>query len=127
MIYIILIAHFIADFLFQSDKMSKGKSEQVETLFYHTFIYSCVFVGIFMIGMYFTTTCFGQGWTETASFAAVIWFLVFLPHTIIDGFSSQLTKYFYKKEKRHWFFVTIGADQLLHYACLFWLYQIITL
>ena len=50
-IFTILIVHFVADFIFQTDKQAKGKSKNWSDLLGHTSIYSLVWL-IIPISMY---------------------------------------------------------------------------
>jgi hypothetical protein len=42
-----------------------------------------------------------------------------LLHFATDFVSSRVAGNFWKNEQRHWFFVTIGADQAVHMISLF--------
>lgn len=95
-ILILIWIHFIADFLFQSDEMALNKSINIFWLTFHGLVYGLPFIFF--------------GWKFTI--------LTSLFHIAIDLITSQLTSYFYKKEKRHWFFVIIGFDQAIHITCL---------
>lgn len=95
---VLLTVHFVADFLLQSDWMAINKSTSWVALGVHVAIYSACFLP--------------WGW----QFAA----LTFLLHFVQDALTSRLTSYLWRSEQRHWFFVAIGFDQLLHaYALAF--------
>ena len=91
----LLVLHFIGDFLFQSDWMAINKSKEIDVLFYHCLVYSILFLG----------------------FGIKFWFLTLLTHFITDFFTSKLNAYLFTRS-RHWFFVAIGFDQLIHYITL---------
>lgn len=95
-ILIVIWLHFLADFIMQSNKMALNKSSSFKYLGLHGLVYSIPF-------LYFGFT-----------FAIITGIL----HFIIDGITSRITSYFWKKENRHWFFVTIGFDQAVHMSCL---------
>jgi hypothetical protein len=97
---ILVWMHFVCDFLLQTDKIASSKSSSNRALSLHVTIYSAPFL-VF-------------GW----KFAAVTWVL----HFVTDYFSSRIASWFYKREQRHWFFVTIGVDQALHMTALFTAY-----
>lgn len=94
----ILFAHFIGDFILQSDEMAINKSKDNKVLLEHA--------GIYMLPFY--PLCFIFD-------VSIVWIIVnsFL-HYVVDWGSSKLTSKLYQEHKRHWFFVTIGADQLIH-------------
>lgn len=89
--------HFFADFILQTDSIALNKSEFVSILIFHVSLYVLPFAFIW-------------GW----KYAAVNW----IGHFMTDYFSSKLTPYLWKKEKRHWFFVIIGLDQVIHLTTL---------
>lgn len=93
--------HFVGDFLLQSDAVAKGKSASVKTLAWHVLLYTVCFVG------------YGP-WFCLVTYAL---------HFLTDFVSSRLTSHFWAQEKRHWFFVTIGADQALHLTALVLTYE----
>lgn len=100
MLLVLVWMHFFCDFILQSDKVAIAKSTDNKILALHVTIYSTPFL-IF-------------GWR----FAAITWIL----HFVTDYISSRIASRFYKRDKRHWFFVTIGVDQALHVTALFGAY-----
>lgn len=94
---LVLMTHFVGDFLLQSDWMATNKSRDWRALLWHTTVYSVCFVPFYGVG-----------------FALVTWCL----HTVVDAGTSRATSALWTHGERHWFFVVIGADQLIHAACL---------
>jgi len=95
----VLFLHFVGDFILQTDRMALNKSKSNTWLTAHIGAYSILI-----------TIVFGP------VYAAVNAIL----HFCTDYVTSRITSYLWKKEERHWFFVTIGADQLIHALCLLW-------
>ena len=93
---LLLTVHFVADFLFQSDWMAVNKSSRMLPLLVHIAVYTACLIPF---GFWFAMT---NG----------------LAHLITDSITSRVTSALWKKEKRHWFFVVIGLDQLIHTATL---------
>lgn len=96
----LLLCHFIADFICQSDYMSFNKWESLLALSWHIFVYVTVLAIMLSvlqfkdIGMYLLTNgCL---------------------HFITDYFSSKVTHFLWEKKETHWFFVVIGLDQFIH-------------
>jgi len=98
--YILLIIwiHFIADFILQNDKMAINKSSNNKWLFIHSFVYSIPFL---IVGFSLNYVLFNG-----------------IFHFIVDWFTSRGTTKLWKENKRHWFFVLIGFDQMLHLTIL---------
>lgn len=88
--------HFVADFVLQTDKVAINKSKSNLTLLQHVIVYSIPF-------LWFGVT-----------FAVVNC----AAHFVTDWISSRTASYFYQKDQRHWFFVTIGFDQAVHLTTL---------
>ena len=113
-VLILIILHFIADFILQTDWQAKNKSTNNIALLKHTRNYSCVF-----LFLYFITPL---SFNNTLSFIGV----TFVLHTLTDYITSRISSYFFKKGDNHNFFVVIGADQVLHYFQLILTYYILT-
>lgn len=124
-----LIAHFVGDFLFQSDWMAINKSKHWDVLAIHVVCYTLAFLPFYCLG-----------WIGK-EFLVWLWATHFLTDAITSRLTSRLwfLDMFYltdKEErswtegydflgrfngKRHWFFVMIGFDQLLHYLTIAYL------
>jgi len=112
-ILLICLAHYIADFVFQTDWMAQNKSKNNYPLFVHVCTYSAI---LFIVLL------------PIASSSDLILFSLLngLLHFIIDFFTSRLSSKLYREGKlgsstipNFGFFSVIGLDQLLHYICLF--------
>lgn len=98
---LILIVHFIADFVLQTDEQALKKSSSNYYLTLHVLTYT---LGLGLAG--FLLLPFGN---------ALIWVLgngIF--HWMVDYCTSRLNSYLYVKYGRHIFFIGVGADQLIH-------------
>jgi hypothetical protein len=108
---ILLSAHFVFDFMLQSDKMGLNKSKSWKWLSIHCLIYA--------IGLTFSM------WYVDC-WQGIVWYLpaFFVSHIAIDGITSRITSYLWQHNERHWFFVVIGFDQLIHYAVILFIFAI---
>lgn len=114
----ILLIHWFADFVLQTDEQTKNKSKSWKALLQHTFNYSMVW---FTLIVAFAVWCnhFGGpsakelGWSKCM---ILFPFVTFVCHTITDYFTSRLNSKLYAKGDVHNFFVLIGFDQWLHAA-----------
>lgn len=128
-VYVLLVAHFVGDFLCQSDWMAINKSKSWLALWYHVCAY--MFVICLSTGLVF-------GFRTDVPMLGAFLIVNFIAHFVQDAITSRInarlwflpqvggmvmsTKRIVQveiKETRHWFFVAIGADQLLHYVTLF--------
>ena len=116
-IFVVLLTHWVADFILQTDKQAKGKSKNWSDLLEHTSTYSIawVFVSCLLIG-YITKT---QTTSWYVIHALLFGLITFICHTLTDYFTSRLNARLWAKGDTHNFFVSIGFDQLLHYIQLF--------
>jgi len=105
----ILFFHWLGDFVFQSDKWAKEKSEHAPVLVLHCLTYT----GVMLFG---GLLC---GWIPLCIDLAVFAVAFFFSHFIIDGVSSNINKKLYESGDIHNFFVGVGLDQVLHYAVVF--------
>ena len=111
-IFGILVLHWIADFLCQTDYMAQNKSKTMNALLLHTVVYTVIWLAPTIMVM-------GQ----TAG-----WFLLvtLIAHTATDYITSRINSKLWTDKKVHWFFVSIGFDQLLHYTQLLLTYYLLT-
>jgi len=118
----ILLIHWIADFVLQTDKQAKGKSKNWSDLLSHTAIYSLFWTVPISIFSLFGYDSSDFGWSPVLLLFIPITFVF---HTITDYFTSRLNSKLWAEGKVHYFFVSIGFDQWLHYAQLFITYQLL--
>lgn len=120
----VLFIHWVADFVCQTDKMAQGKSKNWTDLISHTGLYSavwlipvCILIGI---NVPHQTTEFYVSMS--------LWFCIitFIVHTLTDYFTSRLNSKLWADKKVHYFFVSIGFDQWLHYVQLFLTFKFLT-
>lgn len=117
LVILVLIVHFIADFLFQDPKWATEKSTSIKALLKHTGTYSIV-TGVSMwLGF---IVMYGDA---IGTYGLLLWYsiIAFIFHTITDFITSKIvSKKFGKKQfgtpiPNTGAFSVIGFDQLLHY------------
>ncbi len=114
-VLIILFVHWVGDFVIQTDQQAKDKSSKMSALLSHTFTYSIMFFWVAVpLALYYTE----PKWLLFMP-------ITFIAHTITDYYTSRVNKQLYEAGKSHEFFVSIGFDQLLHFAQLLITYQLL--
>lgn len=114
-----LVLHFIGDFLLQSDWMALNKSKYNEALTAHVLVYSLMFLPF---GLHFWAITFALHWLTdwcTSRITSKLWFVVPAGDEGAGWFTYDTGN------KRHWFFVMIGLDQLIHALTLIWTFYAI--
>ena len=102
--------HFIADFGFQTRYVGENKGKNNTILLFHICVYMCVMsVGLYIGMLFFQLSILG-----------IIKYVCLngLLHGCTDYVTSRLNGYFYSKKQMNKFWLTIGADQLIHNVCL---------
>lgn len=94
----VLIAHFVGDFILQTDSMAMNKSTNNRWLLAHIGAYTLMLL------------VFGPVYAATNG----------LIHAAVDYNTSRWTSRLWKSGNRHGFFVVIGLDQLIHALVLVW-------
>jgi hypothetical protein len=114
----LILVHFLVDFLLQTDWMALNKSKDNYALSCHVATYS---VGLFV----WATIYMGIG-----DGAVMFFFFNSLLHFMTDWVTSRINGklwffrpyddqcWIYVDGRRHWFFVMVGFDQLIHYVTL---------
>lgn len=115
-VLIILLVHWVADFVCQTDYQAKNKSVSNKTLTEHVISYTSIWLSVLM----------GFGITLNLPFR-LMWAIpiTFVCHWITDYFTSRLNTSLYKTNRIHEFFVSIGFDQVLHYVQLLLTYLLL--
>lgn len=124
----IIIVHYIADFVFQTDEMAINKSKSNKHLFQHVGIYSSIWLlgGILYILPVMNISSELEWENLILKFCIVFPVVTFICHFIIDYLTSRWSSYLYQKGERHNFFLVIGFDQVLHYTQLFLTFKLLT-
>lgn len=115
----LLVTHFVADFILQSDWMALNKSKNNKALYLHAFVYSLCFLPF---GFWFFLATFFMHFTTdyyTSRITSKLWFFKPWQTMTFEGENNQteerIVSWVQSGGSRHWFFVMIGFDQLLHY------------
>lgn len=154
LVYVLLVAHFVADFLCQTDWMAVNKSKDWNALTWHVAVYGLVLGVVLRLatgprgleGGWFVLANMGAHFVQdaiTSRITSRLWFVrgaYVTPKAVVDSLAyiNAVGEFISPKEAgdamqdalrdgavvrysdtRHWFFVAIGADQLLHYVTLF--------
>lgn len=104
----LFVAHFVGDYLLQSDEIAKKKSKCFKSLFIHI---SFIFISFFVINLIYLKI-FG-GYNSYLDFIKIP-LLNSVIHLVIDFFTSKWASKLYSKNV-HYYYVILGFDQLLHY------------
>lgn len=100
-LFALTFAHLIGDFFMQSNKMATEKSSNNIVLLRHVLIYILPFGVIVPFSLTFV--------------GAVVFLVVNVAlHYMTDWVSSRVAANYFKQDKRHEFFITIGIDQFVH-------------
>lgn len=140
-VYSLLVGHFVADFICQSDWMAVNKSKRWDALALHVGVYWAVLM-LFVLGqhvavrgadvllgnglLWFAAVNLAAHFTQdaiTSRIASRLWFFdMAMPvnwPSRRNPNGSAVPHFAALGGNRHWFFVAIGFDQLLHYVTLF--------
>lgn len=122
---ILLVMHFVGDFLLQSDWMALNKSKHWDALTVHVTIYALCFLPW---GWRFWAVTYVTHWATdfvTSRATSKLWFIDSMPIAPGTDVPTEYGTVFgathyarLEAWKRHWFFIVIGVDQLIHAATL---------
>lgn len=110
-VLILLIIHYIADYVFQPHRIGANKWNNFDLLTEHVFTYTIIF---WFIGT-FSAVLLHLSYNDTIK---VLYFCIitFICHLTTDYFTSKWTHRLYEEQKYHNFFLVLGFDQLLHFT-----------
>lgn len=128
--FIIVVIHYIADFIFQAEEWANNKSKNNIALFNHVLTYSTIWL---------FASCLLLGYarphetTEWYVYSSLLFFiLTFLSHFITDYITSRIVSkrfadnYYGSPIPNLGAFSIIGLDQVLHYGQLFLTFYLLT-
>lgn len=113
----LLIAHFLGDFVLQTDAMATRKSKEWLYLSLHCVVYALMFVPWGL--RFYLITLLTHFVTDaiTSRITTKLWF--FQPIDVHFNINNvRYECWIPKGGSRHYFFVMIGFDQLIHFATL---------
>lgn len=118
MFYFILVAHFLADFVFQSRDMGKNKSSNFRYLLMHLFIQ---FMFMLPFGFLFSlSNAIIHGFIDWNIWNLYKW-SVYKRLADQQALAEHASTYKYWED--HLFYTTIGFDQMLHAITLYALFN----
>ena len=116
-----LLVHWVADFVLQTSHMALRKSTSNYYLGMHVTVYTVTTIVAWWL-LFLIVELHATSWQYLEAGIAI-----FVMHFITDYITSRITGKYYKAQKNHEFFVTIGFDQWLHYAQIFIVFNYIIL
>lgn len=133
--FILIVIHYVADFMAQTEEMATGKSKSFKILVKHTWRYTVIFFFAFALWCAYQNHIGHMKPEDVGWDLRIILFfpITFVFHTIIDYVSSRITarkfekKEFYTGIPNMGAFSIIGLDQVFHYATLFLTYHYLTI
>lgn len=113
--FCLIVAHFIGDFVLQNDWMALGKSKDNIALGTHALIVAII------------TGATAAQWLVDPNYLGFQFIgITFVCHFLTDYMTSRVNAKLWQANERHWFFVSIGFDQMLHYLQLAITYHMMT-
>ncbi|MEM1257514.1 MAG: DUF3307 domain-containing protein [Bacteroidota bacterium] len=102
---ILLVAHWVGDYVLQTSPMATKKHKSLKWLLLHVLTYTVVLLGL---------SQFVFSWQVGLGYAVFNGAL----HLTTDFFTSKLAAKF--QENPRVFYPVLGFDQLIHISCLYW-------
>lgn len=115
-----ILIHWVSDFVLQSHWMATNKSKSNRALGLHVATYTASMGVLTVLAMLvqpiWLIFFLGKGFS-----VFLVWLLVNgVLHFMTDYVTSRATSHLWAKGRTHDFFVVVGLDQVIHYACLFY-------
>jgi len=104
-ILILLVAHFVGDFVLQFEKMATLKRKSLFWLSFHVSVYTAT---LFLFCLFLMDV----------RMAAIYAILNGIAHWIVDFFTSKINFKLSQHPKKHAFYIGLGFDQLIHQCTL---------
>jgi len=108
-VYMILVAHYVGDFIAQTNWMAQNKSSDNQALLVHVGVYSSVVTILMMIFLILSSN-FILPLNAILSWAAINAIM----HFATDYLTSRMSSRAYRNNDLRKFWIIIGADQVMH-------------
>lgn len=108
----LIVAHYLGDWLLQSDWMALNKSKSNLALGVHVLVVTLVYG--FWATYHLPVVQDNPRELQLGLFVGIC----FLTHFVTDWITSRVNAILWQRELRHWFFCMIGLDQVIHYVTL---------
>lgn len=126
-VLVILIIHWFADFVLQTDWEAKNKSKSNKALFSHVLKYSSIWLAaLWLVAMIGNTNGFNYTYLNWSVWMCLFPAITFVFHFATDYVTSRVNSKLHAQGRIHEFFVSVGFDQFLHYAQLLLTYYFLT-
>lgn len=133
---LLLIMHFVADFVFQNERMCIGKFEDGlcgASIYKHAFCVFCIpavtITVISLVDFAFKGVMFSAVIFKSIVIGLIVGTMIAVPHLLIDALKSRIEKCSYRNTVIHdspYEIFTFVGDQLLHFFILFLTAVVIT-
>ena len=115
--YYLILLHFIADFICQSNMSITARGKDFWWLLVHIVAYTLTLFSGMMLGVLFMG--FSAGMTfKFVSLLAVI-------HFFADYILGKISSHLWETKRHRWAFVIMGAEQFIHIILLICIFQLI--
>ena len=112
---VVLVVHYIDDFILQTDSQAKGKSKGSDVWNLELFKHVLTYTGIW--GLVYFLLPIQEPFNQPIGWIFFV-ILIGVPHYITDWITSRIGKIYWDRGDTHTGFCIIGVDQIIHYACL---------
>jgi succinate dehydrogenase/fumarate reductase cytochrome b subunit len=109
-IILLLLFHYFADFICQTEWQAMNKSRSYKALTDHVVIYT-------FLMMVLSSAFFGPAGVLIGGVNGIL-------HLPIDWVTSRINTHYYRTQQRSKFFNMIGLDQLIHTSLLIYTYKV---
>ena len=132
MLVLLFIAHYIGDFLLQTDKMAINKSSSNKWLTKHVLTYMLPFILLYGVYTMYLIVTSGAQYDKGLGLLIIVKFLLTLAinfglHWVTDYLTSRVAASYHAEGNRSAFFKTIGFDQMVHALSLITVHYLIWL
>ena len=128
-VIMLIIFHWVADFLMQDVDWANEKSISMHALLMHTVTYTLVFMLLMIMSLFFTEDNLSA--VDPIINVLIFGGITFVCHTLTDYITSRIVKRKFDKGQYGTHvpnvggFTVIGIDQILHYLQIFVAYDLI--